>query len=656
MKYFFTMFIFFLILITQINAQNEYSVEVEVLSFEDLMKMAVTAASKKAESLNDAPGIISVISKKEIDGFASRNLGEILNRVVGSVYLSANVFTNNLISLRGQETTPYNNHILFLLNGRPLRDPITGGLNNLILTGFPVSIIDHIEIIRGPGSVLYGSCAYSGVVNIVTETGKEDGSHFEAELQAGSHGALGQNIAGVIKSGELNLSLAANHFYEDGPEFEFTDYMNKHNAAHFDRNNWSFLMNMNYKNLKINQYYGYYKPYALEGADNKWDLDTDPHDNNIQAMYLFDLGYTNHFTDKWTAEANINFIQRNWTTSGFIDNTGRDIMLELLNRIVPSDNVNILVGATYTSSDYSGGLIRKNEMWSGSIYSQIDVKIIEQLKLIGGFQYNKIEGIDGNLSPRLGAVANFNENFGMKLLYSQAFRKGYPLETSFDVIVFKGNLALKPELINTFEAQAFFQNEKIQASLTYYNSTMKDIISRKLFVDPNVQPMGWYLQYVNGGEHKFWGIEIESKISLMENLMAVASYAYQTNENEAGIENATLHPQNYIKAGLLYEDPSLSIGVFNSYFSEPNKVKVLNPAVTVINKEAEAFNLLSAKFSIELLKTFNSPSKNKLYLFVEVDNLLGEDIRYPEYTTRGVNTLIPLYNGAEFLFGLKYKF
>lgn len=640
-----------------VSAQtDEFKVDIEIISFEELMNMLVTTASKKAESVNEAPGIISVISKKEIEGFAAKTLGDVLNRVVGSIHLSANVFTNNLISLRGQETTPYNNHILILLNGRPLRDPITGGLNNIIYTGFPLNLIERIEVIRGPGSVLYGSCAYSGVINIITKLAENDGSSYQADLIYGSNNTFAQSFTGIIKEGDLQLSFSGLNHSEKGPKYEFIDYLNINSNANFERKNFSFVSNLSYKGLKINQMYSQYNPYGLAGADNNWDLTTDPFDNNLHKIFLLDMGYSHPFSEIWTTEANVNFTQRNWTTDGFIDNSGKDIMFELLNRISPSENLNILIGATYTDTDYRGGLLINNNLWSGSIYSQIDYRLIEELKLIGGFQYNKIQGIDGNLSPRLGVVANLNKNLGLKVLYSQAFRKGYPLETSFDVIVFKGNLELKPELINTFETQLFYQSEKIQASFTYYNSVMKDIIYRQRFVDPTVPPLGWYLKYINGGEHKFWGIEFETKVSLLDNLMFVGSYAYQTNENENGVENATLHPQNYLKIGLLYQDAFITAGIFNSYFSEPNKVIKLNPSVNIYNKEAEAFNLLSAKIGVDLFKLFNFQSTKKMILSIEWDNLLNKDVRYPEYTSRGVNTLLPLYEGSEFLVGIKYNF
>ena len=154
--------LFYFIIILFIN-QNIFSQEDTLtvdemldISFSDLLEMDVSVASKSLESINDATGIITVISKKEIEGYASNNLGDILNRITGVIKLSANVFENNELAFRGQTFTPYDNHTLILLNGRPIRDPNSGGLNSTIYTSFPISIIDHIEIIRGPGSVLFG--------------------------------------------------------------------------------------------------------------------------------------------------------------------------------------------------------------------------------------------------------------------------------------------------------------------------------------------------------------------------------------------------------------------------------------------------------------------------------------------------------------------
>ena len=64
-----------------------------------------------------------------------------------------------------------------LLNGRPVRESMEGGITSEMFESFPIGIIERIEVVRGPGSVLYGSDAFSGVINIITEdVGKIGGS------------------------------------------------------------------------------------------------------------------------------------------------------------------------------------------------------------------------------------------------------------------------------------------------------------------------------------------------------------------------------------------------------------------------------------------------------------------------------------------------
>ncbi len=650
-KLLFTFFFF-----TLIFAQEEYKIEAELLTFDELMKIMVTTASKKAESVNDAPGIVQVISRQEIDGFAANNLGEVLNRVTGSVFLSANVFTSNLISLRGQTITPYNNHILILINGRPIRDPITGGLNNVMFTSFPLAVVKHIEVIRGPGSVLYGSCAYSGVINVVTQSLNENGQTITLEAEGGSFGAFGQTASGVIKTDNIDLTFGLKHFDDEGPEYSFTDYLGVNSKANFAHTVWSGFMNLKISNLTVNGFYGNYEPLSLLGSDNNWDLGDNPYDNNIHKHYFLDVGYSSKLSDQITIESNVTYNRRAWSVDLSGTRTAYSLAPEVLVKYTLDEEGTLLFGASYNFSKYWGTRLISNDIMNITIFSQFDYKIFPKTKLIAGLQLNKIEDIAWNLSPRFGIIHNFNDEIGIKFLFSTAYRKGYPMETSFDSPVFRGNLELKPELIDTYEFQTFYSSEKIRSSLTLYYSRMSQMIFRKLVIDPEIPPAGFYLIHINKGSHKFYGVEFETKLTLADNLIGIGSYAYQTNENEEGIENATLHPNNYLKLGLLYQDAVYSVGLFNSYFGEPTQVSVLNPDVNEVNVKPESFNLLSVKISVEILGMINQKSDKKLYFSIEGDNILDEDIRYPEYTSRGVNSLLPLRGGVSFTAGIKYKF
>jgi outer membrane cobalamin receptor len=92
----------------------------------------------------------------------------------------------NVASIRGDLIKQEDNHVLVLINGRPFRDTTFGGINFSICTAFPIQTIERVEVIRGPGSVLYGTNALSGVINIVTKN--PDQSTMVASVLSGSHG------------------------------------------------------------------------------------------------------------------------------------------------------------------------------------------------------------------------------------------------------------------------------------------------------------------------------------------------------------------------------------------------------------------------------------------------------------------------------------
>lgn len=605
------------------------------LPLEELMKIKVTVASKKIKSINNAPGIITVISNQEIKGFAALNLGQILNRIVGASFLTANVFSDNLVQFRGQSLTPYNNHTLILLNGRPIRDPISGGLNSPVFTAFPVNTIDHIEIIRGPGSVLYGSCAYSGVINIITKTLTDNSKKINLSVGAGSNETFSQNVDFSFKKGNFSAMLGISHLDDEGPFYEFTGYEGIKGSANFDRKTLGFAVNIKYKDFCVNGYYGRFYPYALSGAHNTWS-NKDPHSCVNQETFFADIGYAHNVGEKITLNANFTYNKHYIDQECGSSMNGQDYLFELSANIRPNEKSNIVIGGIKEQDDYYGENFYDDKTFIYSFYAQADYKFFEKIKLIGGVQYNKIENIKGNLSPRAGVITNFSKNFSMKILYSQAFRKAYPLETSFNHPLFKGNLEIKPELINTTEVQLYYQTKKLLSSITVFNSNMSDIISRKWHINSSA-PQGKYLKYYNAGTHDYYGIELEEKYNVSKKLLFVGSYSYQMNKNENGVKNAALHPNTMVKFGILYHTPKINIGLFNSYFGEPTQVSILNPGFDDSNPAPKAYNLLSLKISCKIM--------DDVSISLQGDNLLDKDIRYPEYTGRVVNSLIPLYAG-----------
>jgi len=129
------------------------------LSLQELINLEVTTVSKRKESISEAPGVISVITAEDIKNYGATSLKDVLLRLPNFFIFDSSTFKASGAMLRAGATQHLNNHVLYLINGSPLRESQNGGLHTDINLLFPIDIIERIEVIRGPGSVLYGSNA-----------------------------------------------------------------------------------------------------------------------------------------------------------------------------------------------------------------------------------------------------------------------------------------------------------------------------------------------------------------------------------------------------------------------------------------------------------------------------------------------------------------
>ena len=106
---------------------------------------------------------------------AALTLRDVLERVPGLTGTTAYFTDRSMVAARGDQTKIDGGHILILINGRPTREILEGGVISDVLESFPVDALDHIEVVRGPGSVLYGSNAFSAVINLITKDVQDGG-------------------------------------------------------------------------------------------------------------------------------------------------------------------------------------------------------------------------------------------------------------------------------------------------------------------------------------------------------------------------------------------------------------------------------------------------------------------------------------------------
>lgn len=630
------------------------------LSLAELLDVEITTPSRRAESVEAAPGIVTVISRQEIEGYDARNLGELLGRVTSAIFISANVMTDNQLVMRRQSLTPYDTHILILLDGRPLRDPIAGGLNNAVYAVFPVDAIDRIEVVRGPGSVLYGSNAYAGVINLRTRRHAFDGGESDVAVTAGAWGGFGQSAVVASRRGDAHVLVAGGRYRDDGPRYRFTDYAGVDSSARWGRETAAMLADVSFGHWSGKVYFGDFDSYSLNTATNSW-LPVSLNTANRSAALFADLGWEGRLPSAIRTTANLTYNNHRWYSVG--DDLTDDTLIEasdLLGEVTASRGLGrgaaILAGGTVQRSIYRSELLIDGTETAWSLYGQCDWSLERRVKLVAGVQYNKPQRTAGIASPRLGLILAPGHGFGGKLLYSQAFRGGSRLETAFEHPVFRGNERLDPEIVDTGEAQLSWRGGPAQFAATGYFSRMSDIIRRRWVDDPTVPIHGGYLIHENGGRHDFRGVELEWKIGLRDDLLFEGSLSRMADETEDGREDWTLHPGLMVKSGLLWTQPWGSLGAWHSRFAEIGRVQDFDPSVPVPNPDAGPFSLVSLKLILDAGRWLGLADGERLRLSVWGENLLDEDVRYPEFTTRGINTLAPLRGGRALFASLRYGF
>jgi len=186
---------------------------------EDIFEEQVVTASARSSSETKSPASLTVITGDEIRMSGAATVPEILRRVPGIDIAEMNPSDTN-VSIRGFNRR-LANKVLVLVDGRSVYQDFLGG-TFWPLIDVNIQDIDRIEVIRGPGSALYGANAFSGVVNIITRTGDEIAG-ARAAVQAGDHRTFQGAITTGGKTGKLTYKTSFAYERADKWTRDFTD-------------------------------------------------------------------------------------------------------------------------------------------------------------------------------------------------------------------------------------------------------------------------------------------------------------------------------------------------------------------------------------------------------------------------------------------------
>jgi outer membrane receptor for ferrienterochelin and colicins len=511
-----------------------------------LQEVVVTGTMAPVQ-IKDSPVKIEVIRSEHINTFlpsASTGLIESIGLINGvQEVVSCGVCFTNSISINGLPG-PYT---AVLLDGTPMYGNLASvyGLN-----GIPSSMIDRMEVMKGPNSTLYGSEAVAGVINIITKD-PEDQPLISADVMGTSHGEVFSNLSFTTRIGKSHGQTGINHAYvnlfEDNNEDGFSDIINldrfsvftKWNLARPSEKRWTiaakyyyedrrngveeYLINRNYQDIR-----GDDRIYGESIYTNRAEVFGTYEFSMIDALKV-DYSFSSHLqdsyygSDQYLANQHIAFTNLTWSP------------------VIGQHQ--IVSGLTLRFQQYNDNTIatpHADNQFIPGIFIQDEWKINSNISLLGGTRLDHYSEHGLIFSPRMNVKVSpsnnttIRGNFGTGFRLVNLFTEDHAFVTGQRQVVITEELKPERSINGSLNLNHLFTLGESQGSLdfdifyTYFtNKILPD------YSDPQV------ILYENSDGHAVtqglaatWSHDLHAPLSFSIGLSLL--HASETTEDESG--------------------------------------------------------------------------------------------------------------------------
>lgn len=526
------------------------------LSLEDLMATKVTISTNTRQTLSQVPSVVSVITAEDIKATGATNLTDILQSVPG-IYVRPNLFGfRPLITFRGAAGT----HALLMVNGAPVKDQVWS--SGIYWRGLPTSMIERVEIIRGPGSALFGSDASAGAINVITKAAAGI-THSEVGARAGSFDTQSAWVQHGGNWNGIDIGLTAELSHTDGhrpfiavdgqttrdrtfgtrvsyaPGYAHYGYDNEDVRFSMATGHWRLLADhMRHRNVET----------GLTGAGV-----LDPRTRGEDSRLNLQLAYDNEsFSQDWGVKAELRYYRLDYTSGdgfqerppGFRDATGL-YPDGVFNRMRSAERgTNFEVSGLYTGARHHavriGAGVSRNNLYqveqainqgvgpnggvlpaggplvdvSDTPYAfapektrQIRYVFVQDVwafaddwELTAGARQDHYSDFGSTLNPRLALVWRSTDRLTTKLMYGEAFRAPSYLELYALTAATRPNSNLMPERSRTWDLSfSYLASKNLKLGVNLYQFTQSNLIAGDASN-----------QFQNMGNNTARGIELEA--------------------------------------------------------------------------------------------------------------------------------------------------
>lgn len=573
------------IAIAWISAANAESFEEEDLALAYGDKSTISIATGSKQSITRAPAVSTVITSGDIEAMGATDLDQALESVPGLHVSMVHVAMNPIYSFRGIHTR-YNPQVLMLVNGIPITNVFWGDRGQL-WGGMPLENVARIEVIRGPGSALYGADAFSGVINVITKTAN-DVKGTETGVRAGSFNTRDAWIQHGGKMGTLDAAFYLRAGNTDGQKGIIEhDVLNASGPVSTSRKAIDARVDLSNEAWRFRA--GYQKREVGIGAGLAGNLDQNSRGHSSR-LYL-DLNYEQaNWAQNWDVSGVLGFYDNKEKGSppymlypagallgfpdGMIGNPGhseRHTHASISSFYTGFDQHRLRIGVGYRIED----LYETNELKnfdanfaplgylveaSGNpaliyltphkrnvsyAFVQDEWSLAKDWTLTAGVRHDNYSDFGGTTNPRLALVWDADYNVVVKVMHGTAFRAPSFAEMyNINNPVVVGSSNVKPETITTDELAFSWQaTSELQNNLNFFRYRMRDIILPVVVAAPPAPAV-----YQNAGDQTGRGLELESTYDATGNLRLTGSYSLQHSRDSVTGQDAGMAPHRRVFA------------------------------------------------------------------------------------------------------------
>ena len=516
--------------------------------------MVVTATTNEV-SLQEAPASVSVISNEELNKLPATDITTALESVPG-VYISKSTGSEPKIVIRGlhNSNSSNGNYTLLLVNGRRVNSSETvirgAGFD---LSSIPMSAIDHVEVVRGPMSSIYGSEALGGVVNVIlkqpteetriagTLTYSKPGEYHASSVAPDADGEL-KSAKGFMSGSMIPETLLytasvdlskKDGWYPDDAGSNFSPQASQKRTGFNTRLTWlatdrdKLFLDLGYLNDTRRE---------LDSSDSAYDSDyqSKKFTTNLTHQRQWDWGATDlsyfyerakvHEDNSHPLVDEADMIQSNHTLNG-----------QSVFKLAQTNTLTSGFEVAYTKIDNQRDYTDDRSVTQNALYLQDEFPIAEKLKLTLSGRYTHHNQFGSNFSPRAYAVYDPTTHITVKGGYGEGFKAPTIFQSSTDFSLIScggscyliGNPDLKPQTSKTYELSTMYHRDTWYVQFTGFFNKIKDMIDRDLDNQVGTADDGNYLiHYVNIDRVETKGIEYEGEFDITEGIYLTTSATY----------------------------------------------------------------------------------------------------------------------------------